>query len=168
LSSYLLGDSVLQFSSMIGCYLFAMGVGSWLAKFVDDDDVLDRFVDIELLVGLLGGLSAAMLFGVFAWLSAPFRAALYAVVLVLGILIGMEIPLVMRAFQQRRQAFRHTVSDVLSFDYLGSLAVSLLFPLVLAPRLGLLRTGFLSRYGPRTRSAPKSATCPASWRVPRW
>jgi spermidine synthase len=143
LSSYLLGDSVLQFSSVIGCYLFAMGVGSWLAKFVDDDDVLDRFVDIELLVGLLGGLSAAMLFGVFAWLSAPFRAALYAVVLVLGILIGMEIPLVMRAFQQRRQAFRHTVSDVLSFDYLGSLAVSLLFPLVLAPRLGLLRTGFL-------------------------
>src|SRR5580698_4377353 len=72
LSSYLLGDSVLQFSSVIGCYLFAMGVGSWLAKFIDDDDVLDRFVDIELLVGLLGGLSAAMLFGVFAWLSTPF------------------------------------------------------------------------------------------------
>jgi spermidine synthase len=29
LSSYLLGDSILQFSSIIGCYLFAMGVGSW-------------------------------------------------------------------------------------------------------------------------------------------
>ncbi|MFC3540744.1 hypothetical protein ACFOPG_34140 [Couchioplanes caeruleus subsp. azureus] len=53
LSSYLLGDSILQFSSVIGSYLFAMGIGSWLAKFVEDDDVLDRFVDIELLVGLL-------------------------------------------------------------------------------------------------------------------
>ncbi|CAM2156746.1 Polyamine aminopropyltransferase 2 [Pararobbsia alpina] len=143
LSSYLLGDSVLQFSSVIGCYLFAMGVGSWLARFIDDDDVLDRFVDIELLIGLLGGVSAAVLFGVFAWLSAPFRAALYAMVLVLGVLVGMEIPLVMRAFQQRRHAFRHMVSDVLTFDYLGSLAVSLLFPIVLAPRLGLLRTSFL-------------------------
>ena len=143
LSSYLLGDSILQFSSVIGSYLFAMGIGSWLAKFVEDDDVLDRFVDIELLVGLLGGVSAALLFAVFAWLAAPFRAALYALVLALGLLIGMEIPLVMRAFQQRRQAFRHTVSEVLTFDYLGSLAVSLIFPLVLAPRLGLLRTSFL-------------------------
>jgi spermidine synthase len=32
---------------------------------------------------------------------------------------------------------------VLTFDYLGALAVSLLFPLVLAPYLGLVRTGFL-------------------------
>ena len=143
LSSYLLGDSILQFSSVIGCYLFAMGIGSWLSRYIDDDDVLDRFVDIELLVGLLGGISAAVLFLVFAWLSAPFRAALYAFVLVLGVLVGMEIPLVMRAFQQRHLALRETVSNVLSFDYLGSLAVSLLFPLVLAPRLGLLRTSFL-------------------------
>jgi len=143
LSSYLLGDSILQFSSVIGCYLFAMGVGSWLSKYIDDDDVLDRFVDIELLVGLFGGISAAVLFAVFAWISAPFRAALYAFVLALGMLVGMEIPLVMRAFWQRREALRETVSSVLTFDYLGSLVVSLIFPLVLAPRLGLLRTGFL-------------------------
>jgi predicted membrane-bound spermidine synthase len=62
LSSYLLGDSVLQFSSIIGCYLFAMGVGSHLSKYVDDRDVLARFIDIELLVGLLGGVSATLLF----------------------------------------------------------------------------------------------------------
>lgn len=71
LSSYLLGDSVLQFSSIIGCYLFAMGVGSHLSKYVDDRDVLARFIDIELLVGLLGGLSATLLFLLFAWMSAP-------------------------------------------------------------------------------------------------
>ena len=61
LASYLLGDSILQFSSVIGCYLFAMGVGSWLSRYVDDDDVLDRFVDLEMLIGLLGGVSAAVL-----------------------------------------------------------------------------------------------------------
>jgi spermidine synthase len=33
LASYLLGDSVLQFSTIIGTYLFAMGVGSWLSRF---------------------------------------------------------------------------------------------------------------------------------------
>src|SRR3954469_23673759 len=84
LSSYLLGDSILQFSTIIGCYLFAMGVGSHLSRYVKDEDVLARFVDIELLVGLLGGLSAIVLFVVFAWLSTPFRSVLYALVFAIG------------------------------------------------------------------------------------
>lgn len=143
LASYLLGDSILQFSSVIGCYLFAMGIGSWLSKYVRDDDVLNRFIDVELAVALLGGVSAAVLFLVFAWLSAPFRAALYAGVFIIGLMVGMEIPLVMRVFNQRKAEFREIVSRVLTFDYLGALAVSLIFPLLLAPKLGLLRTSFL-------------------------
>jgi spermidine synthase len=143
LSSYLLGDSILQFSSIIGCYLFAMGVGSHLSKYIKDEDTLARFIDIELLVGLLGGISATLLFLVFAWLSTPFRTALYALVFIIGMLVGMEIPLVMRVLNARRAEFRELVSRVLTFDYLGALAVSLLFPLVLAPKLGLSRTGFL-------------------------
>ncbi|MDD3353300.1 polyamine aminopropyltransferase [Zoogloea sp.] len=143
LSSYLLGDSVLQFSSIIGCYLFAMGVGSHLSKYVDDRDVLARFIDIELLVGLLGGVSATLLFLLFAWLSVPFRTVLYALVFLIGVLVGMEIPLVMRVLHARQAPFSELVSRVLTFDYLGALAVSLLFPLVLAPQLGLSRTAFL-------------------------
>jgi len=143
LSSYLLGDSILQFSTIIGCYLFAMGVGSHLSKYVADDDVLARFVDIELLVGLLGGLSAISLFVVFAWLSTPFRAALYVFVFLIGVLVGMEIPLVMRALHAEGARFSELVSRVLTFDYLGALAVSLLFPLILAPHLGLSRTALL-------------------------
>lgn len=143
LASYLLGDSVLQFSSIIGCYLFAMGVGSHLSKYVKDEDLVARFIDIELLVGLIGGLSATVLFVVFAWLSAPFRAVLYALVFVLGVLVGMEIPLVMRVLNARKAEFRELVSRVLTFDYLGALVVSLLFPIVLAPHLGLSRTAFL-------------------------
>ena len=143
LASYLLGDSVLQFSTVIGCYLFAMGVGAWLARFVADEDLLSRFIDVELLVGLLGGVSAALLFLVFAWLAQPFRAVLYALVFGIGVLVGMEIPLVMRVLHGRQAQFRELVSRVLTFDYLGALAVSLLFPLLLAPRLGLSRTAFL-------------------------
>ena len=143
LASYLLGDSILQFSTIIGAYLFAMGIGSHLSKYVPEERVLDRFIEIELLVGLIGGASAALLFLVFAWLSMPFRTVLYALVLLIGILVGMEIPLVMRVLNRRQAEFRELVSRVLTFDYLGALAVSLLFPLLLAPTLGLARTGFL-------------------------
>ena len=143
LSSYLLGDSILQFSTIIGCYLFAMGVGAHFSKYVSDDDVLARFVDIELAVGLIGGVSAALLFMTFSWMTAPFRTLLYVLVFMIGALVGMEVPLVMRALNARDTAFNELVSRVLTFDYLGALAVSLLFPLVLAPYLGLVRTGFL-------------------------
>lgn len=143
LSSYLLGDSILQFSTIIGCYLFAMGVGAHFSKFVKDEDVLSRFVDIELAVGLIGGMSAALLFLTFSWMAAPFRTLLYVLVFLIGALVGMEVPLVMRALNARDTAFNELVSRVLTFDYLGALAVSVLFPLVLAPYLGLTRTGFL-------------------------
>jgi spermidine synthase len=143
LSSYLLGDSILQFSTIIGCYLFAMGVGAHFSKYVADEDVLERFIDIELAVGLIGGVSAALLFMSFSWMTAPFRTLLYVLVFMIGLLVGMEVPLVMRALNARQTEFNELVSRVLTFDYLGALAVSLLFPLVLAPYLGLVRTGFL-------------------------
>jgi spermidine synthase len=143
LSSYLLGDSILQFSTIIGCYLFAMGVGAHFSKYVRDEDVLARFIDIELGVGLIGGMSAALLFLSFSWMTAPFRTLLYVLVFMVGALVGMEVPLVMRALNARRTEFNELVTRVLTFDYLGALAVSLLFPLVLAPYLGLVRTGFL-------------------------
>jgi spermidine synthase len=143
LSSYLLGDSILQFSTIIGCYLFAMGVGAHLSQYIRDEDLLARFVDIELAVGLIGGISAALLFLTFSWMSAPFRTMLYVLVFLIGMFVGMEVPLVMRVLNSRQTAFNELVSKVLTFDYLGALAVSLLFPLVLAPHLGLVRTGFL-------------------------
>jgi spermidine synthase len=143
LSSYLLGDSVLQFSTVIGCYLFAMGVGAHGSRYIREKDVLTRFVDIELAIGLFGGVAAALLFLTFAWMAAPFRALLYVLVFVIGALVGMEIPLVMRALHDRQAEFADLVSRVLTFDYLGALAVALLFPMLLAPHLGLTRTGFL-------------------------
>ncbi len=143
LASYLLGDSILQFSSIIGLYLFAMGIGAHLTRYVKDEDTLTRFIEIELLVGIIGGLSALLLFVAFGFAAAPFRTLLYALVLIVGTIVGMEIPLVMRVLNQQQADFKELVSRVLTFDYLGALAVSLLFPLLLAPRLGMARSALL-------------------------
>lgn len=143
LASYLLGDSILLFSSVIGLYLFAMGIGSHVSKYIRDEDTLHRFIEIELLVGVIGGLSALGLFVAFGLAAAPFRTLLYALVIITGMVVGMEIPLVMRILNQEKADFRELVSRVLTFDYMGALAVSLLFPLVLAPRLGMARSALL-------------------------
>src|SRR5512140_314810 len=75
LASYLLGDSVLQFSTVIGSYLFAMGVGSYLSRYLGRG-LVARFVSIELMVGLVGGFSSSLLFLAFAYTQA-FRLVLY-------------------------------------------------------------------------------------------
>ncbi|MDB5963617.1 MAG: polyamine aminopropyltransferase [Polaromonas sp.] len=141
LASYLLGDSVLQFSTVIGSYLFAMGIGSWLSRFFERQ-LPAHFLRIELLVALVGGTLPVVLFLANAFIPGSFRFLLYALVLVVGTLVGLEIPLVMRILR-RDVALRELVSQVLTYDYLGALAVSLAFPLVLVPQLGLIRTGLL-------------------------
>jgi spermidine synthase len=143
LASYLLGDSVLQFSTVIGTYLFAMGLGSYLSRFFDRQ-LVAHFLRIELLVGLVGGLMPLMLFALQSLASPSFRFALYAMVLAVGVLVGLEIPLVMRILKrQPHGGFKNLVSQVLTFDYLGALAVAIAFPLLLVPQLGLIRTGAL-------------------------
>lgn len=141
LSSYLLGDSVLQFSTIIGTYLFAMGVGSWLSRYFERQ-LPAHFLRIELMVALIGGALPALLFIANAYIPGAFRLLLYGLVLVVGTLVGLEIPLVMRILR-RNVLLKDLVSQVLTFDYLGALAVSVAFPLLLVPLLGMIRTGLL-------------------------
>ena len=147
LASYLLGDSVLQFSTVIGTYLFAMGIGSWLSQFVKRQ-LVAQFLRIELLVGLIGGLMPAALFVAHSSLpvgaGGAFKVLLYGLVGLIGALVGLEIPLVMRILKShfsQRWALSELVSQVLTFDYLGALAVAVAFPLLFVPHLGLVRTG---------------------------
>ena len=140
LASYLLGDSVLQFSTIIGCYLFAMGIGSALSRYIERG-LAYRFVWIELLLGVIGGLSSALLFLAFAY-TQGFQLLMYALVIAIGVLVGLEIPLLMRMVRGRYH-FRDVVAHVLTFDYLGALGASLVFPILLVPYLGLVRSAML-------------------------
>jgi spermidine synthase len=139
-SSYVLGDSVMQFSIVIGIYLSAMGVGSWLSGFLDKN-LAKRFVEIELGVAVIGGFSAPILFLTFASVSY-FNIILYGTVFAIGILVGLEIPLLMRILKDELD-FKKLVARVLALDYIGALVASLLFPIFLVPRLGLNRTSLL-------------------------
>jgi spermidine synthase len=140
LASYVLGDSVTQFSLIIGIYLFSMGVGAWLSRFVERE-LPRRFVDVEIAVALVGGFSAPLLFLTFAHLSY-FQVVLYGTVFLIGTMVGLEIPLLMRILKDQLD-FKELVARVLAFDYVGALIASLLFPIFLVPQLGLVRTSLL-------------------------
>ncbi len=136
-ASYVLGDSVAQFSFVIGFYLFSMGVGSYLSKFIEHR-LLVRFVEIELCIALVGGASAPILMMLYTSRGA-FQAGLYLIVFLVGTLVGLEIPLLIRLLEFQLN-LKDLVARVLSLDYVGALLASLLFPLVFLPRLGIHRT----------------------------
>ena len=138
LGSYLLGDSVTQFSLVIGLYLSAMGVGAWLSRRLDDADLARRFLDVELAVAVVGGASAPVLFVCYGSV-VHFQVVLLGFVAAIGILVGLELPLLMRLLEGQ-VTFKDLVSRVLTFDYIGALAAAIMFPLVLVPKLGLVRS----------------------------
>jgi len=135
-SSYLLGDSVKQFSLTIGLSMSAMGVGSWASRLFKNH-LLFWFIFAEVCLGVVGGLSVPTLYLVYG-MSDAYTPVMIAFILSIGFLIGLEIPLLTR-LMEGDFSLRENISNVLSLDYLGALVATLLFPFVLLPFLGIFR-----------------------------
>ncbi|MCB0323164.1 MAG: polyamine aminopropyltransferase [Bdellovibrionales bacterium] len=140
LSSYLLGSSVLHFSLTIGLFMTFMGVGAFWSKFIDTR-LLDWFIFIEQLVGLIGGCAAFLLYLSFS-LTEYYYLVAFLLIAAISTCVGLEIPLVTRELRKHRE-LKDALANILAIDYLGALIASILFPIVLVPYLGLMRTAFL-------------------------
>ena len=141
-SSYLVGDSIKQFSITIGLYMSAMGLGSYLSKYIKKN-LFDFFVSVEIGVGIFGGLSALTLFMSYVKIE-NYNLVMYIQIILIGILVGLEIPLLTRIIEENNPNLRVTLSTLFSFDYIGGLIGSVAFPLILLPEMGYFATSFLT------------------------
>ncbi|GLF95917.1 polyamine aminopropyltransferase [Streptomyces yaizuensis] len=143
LASYLIGDSVTQASVVLSVMVFAMGIGSLLAKRLRCRAAVG-FGLLELALALIGGCSALVLYASFAWFGES-RVVLVFFSLVIGVLIGAELPLLMSLIQRvSRRDVDGTVADLFAVDYVGALVGGLAFPFLLLPWLGRLSSGLLT------------------------
>ena len=140
ISSYLLGDTVYQFSIIIGLFMASMGVGSYLSRYLSQR-LYEVFITVQIAVGLIGGFSTLILFFAFTYLQ-NYAPILFIISILTGVLIGLEIPVIIRILKTYR-ILKLNVSNVLTADYIGALGAAVLFPLVLVPQLGLFRTALL-------------------------
>lgn len=141
-SSYFLGDSVKQFSLVIGVYMAAMGVGSYLTKFMSKN-LLEWFVKVELVLGIIGGISVPILYFVFDKVtSSEYQFIMLSLTFLIGVLTGFEIPLLVRILKTY-YPLKSNLAYVLSLDYIGALLATLLFPFLLLPFVGTFRTALI-------------------------
>ncbi len=139
-SSYLLGNSVYQFSFTIGFFMFAMGLGSLISKYFNEQYVRN-FIIVEIAIALIGGVSSVLLFMAFPFARILYELVMYSLILVIGALVGMEIP-ILTTLLAKNKKIKDSIADVMSLDYVGALIGSVSFPLLLLPSLGLIQSSF--------------------------
>ena len=140
LASYLLGNSILQWTVVISLMLFSMGLGSRYSRKYKTD-LLDRFTLTEFGLSFLCTFSAMFCF----WISAytiHFGLVVYGVACMIGFMTGLEIPLITR-INESYESLRENISSVMEYDYYGGLLGGALFAFVLLPFLGLTYTPVL-------------------------
>lgn len=156
----LLGASVFYFSLTIGVYLASLGIGAWLSAKIERG-LLTKLIVIGLSASILGGSLVPLLFGGLgitfqnvALFSVPnlsksldigfwlFNIFAFVLIAAIGILAGFGLPLFSRLLSQSEE-LKDALGKVFFLDYLGSLVVSILIPILLFPVIGLVRTSFL-------------------------
>ncbi len=140
ISSYLLGNSVYQFSITIGLFMTAMGLGSFSSKHIESN-LMSKFIIIEIALALIGGASAFILFYSYAVLKF-YLPIMFLMIMVIGILTGFELPLITRIVGGYDN-LKDTLANTTAADYIGGLVGSVVFPIILLPRLGFIKTSYI-------------------------
>ncbi len=141
--SAFLGDTVLRYSTTVGLYLASMGIGAFLCRGRIVRDSVYSLVKIEILLGVIGGFSVIYLylFDIFSPFASVFFTFSHSLIIVIGILTGFEIPLLIEI---RRREKEDTTNSVLGVNYIGALLGTMIFSIVLLPRIGVLTIAFLT------------------------
>lgn len=119
-----------------------MGLGSYISKYIHHH-LFNYLIWIEITIGIIGGLSAIILFALHVY-TPLYSLWMYLLTLVIGGLVGIEIPILIRIIEDNNSEIKQTLANLFAFDYLGGLIGSLLFPLILLPKLGYIAVSLVT------------------------
>jgi spermidine synthase len=131
------------FSLVIGVMLGAMGFSGWIQERIGDKYLLEKFFAIEVLLALAGGFAPTGLFYAYGAMEEHFNLILYSWTVCIGLLIGLEIPIVMRLIDQLGIGLRINLKYVFGADYLGAMVFMLLWVFWLLPNFPITEVSFM-------------------------
>ncbi|MFQ5796080.1 MAG: polyamine aminopropyltransferase [Candidatus Bipolaricaulia bacterium] len=142
-ATYILGNSIQQFSVIIALMLLMMGVAGWVQKFSSNRRMIEKFLGVETTIALLGGFAPIAIYAAFASMTDHFQLVLYAFVMAIGFLIGFEIPLVLRINKAYSERLRANLAVILSMDYIGSFIGAFIWSFFLLRTFPITEISFL-------------------------
>ncbi len=142
ISSDILGNSVKQWAIIIGLMMLFMGIGSDFQKYFSNKKMLDKFIFMEMILGLIGGFGSIGLLYIFGVSRDHFLLVHYFIIISVGFLIGLEIPLLSRINEQYTKELKFNIGNILKMDYIGSFAGALIWTFILPKFFSLIETSF--------------------------
>jgi spermidine synthase len=142
-ASDILGNSIRQWAIVIGIMMFFMGIGSDLQKYLSDRNLIDKFIFFEILLGVLGAFGPITLLFVYGTLPSHYVLTQYFFISAIGMIIGLEIPMITRINEKYTAELRVNLGGVLKMDYIGSLAGSLIWIFILPKYFMLIESAFV-------------------------
>lgn len=140
LATYFIGNSVLQWTMIVSLMLFFMGVGARLSQLISGN-LISKFLVLEVILSILVSFSSIIVYTLAA-VSPYYGLAIYTLCIIIGLLIGLEIPIVIR-INEEYEELKTNISSVLEKDYYGSLLGGVFFAFIGLPFLGLTYTPFI-------------------------
>lgn len=117
-----------------------MGLGSRWSKRINKN-LIQNFLLLEVTLSLLVAFSSVLVYTLAAFTNW-YSVVIYLLSMLVGLLIGLEIPLVVR-INKEYEDLKSNISSILEKDYYGSLLGGVFFAFVGLPILGLTYTPFV-------------------------
>ena len=143
IATYILGNSIEQYSIIMGLMLFMMGIAAKIQKYFDDKKLIETFIGIEILLAIIGGFSPIATYCAFGFMEDHFKLVQYFFIMSLGLLIGLEIPVVMRINEKYYRKLSLNIEKVFCADYIGALVFSILWAYYLLRKFPLTEISFI-------------------------
>jgi len=143
ITTYILGNSIEQFSIVIASMMLMMGISGFVQSRMSDNNLIYKFIGVEVVMALLGGFAPLAIYGAFAYFEYNFAVVHYFFVLSVGFLIGFEIPIVMRIINQHKINLKTNLAIVYAMDYVGAFVGAMIWVKVLLKFYPLTEISFI-------------------------
>ncbi len=141
-ATFVLGNSVEQFSVIISLMMLMMGVAGIVQRKISDENLIEKFLTVEIVLAILGGFAPIAVYSSYAWMDTHFVLVQYLFVVSIGFAIGLEIPLVLRINRHFVPQLKSNIASVLSTDYLGAFIGAVIWVYVLLRYFPLTEISF--------------------------
>jgi len=143
LTTYILGNSIEQFSIVIASMMLMMGISGFVQSRMSDNNLIYKFIGVEVVMAVMGGFAPLAIYGAFAYFDYHFAVVHYFFVLSVGFLIGFEIPIVMRIINQQKISLKTNLAIVYAMDYVGAFVGAIIWVKVLLKFYPLTEISFI-------------------------